>query len=384
MEKRLGYIANSILYHEDGQYYYRTGEYVYLIRIAELFDIVEVNLRIEELGANDKLGMKELTLTNAIYHDMHSVPKSDMRRRAERWTMGFFMAPNWMALYGRGLSRTYGFPYVLCLRGEWTGVLGNSIASRGLPVWPFKPAVSVIGNRIERILLRDASMRLTNLFSLWSKYPEYAETFIESLTMTIERDRFMPREDTCQNEEIRMVSIGVLSQRKGYDITLEALKRLRDSGFHVVFDVIGNGPEEDNLKKRVDEYGLNDSVFFHGFLVGDAKWNVIEEADIFMHNSHSEGFPRVIYEAYAKSLPAIVTAVGGVAYRLQNGRDATVIDPGSVEETVSSIRKVITDEGYRKTLIVNGHTFAKKLFEVHPVERAVEAIRAKWPDLIKN
>ena len=64
---------------------------------------------------------------------------------------------------------------------------------------------------------------------------------------------------------------------------------------------------EDELKSKVCELGVEDSVFFPGPLFGEAKAAAYQHASAFVLPSLSEGLPMVVLEAWAYALPVLMT-----------------------------------------------------------------------------
>jgi colanic acid/amylovoran biosynthesis glycosyltransferase len=77
---------------------------------------------------------------------------------------------------------------------------------------------------------------------------------------------------------------------------------------------VGEGPQENELKKTVQELKLSDRVIFAGLYRKPAELiNHYEQADLFLHpsltakNGCMEGFPTAIWEALSAGLPVITT-----------------------------------------------------------------------------
>lgn len=111
---------------------------------------------------------------------------------------------------------------------------------------------------------------------------------------------------------------GRLIDEKGVDVLLKALTIARD----IPFVIIGNGPEEDNLKKMSIEAGLKNVQF-----VGP-KWG--KELDTYLNDakyvvcpsSWHENFPYVILQAFAAGKPVIGSIRGGIPEMIQSDRGA--------------------------------------------------------------
>ena len=103
-----------------------------------------------------------------------------------------------------------------------------------------------------------------------------------------------------------LLFVGRLMSHKGIDLALEALQLLQLRGISPSFGVVGVGPQEDDLKRRVDELGLTDSVTFVGHLENETSlFSLMKGSRLFLLPSTREGFGLVVVEAAAAGLPTI-------------------------------------------------------------------------------
>lgn len=121
--------------------------------------------------------------------------------------------------------------------------------------------------------------------------------------------------------------IGRLSPEKGLDILLDATRILRLEHREFSVAVVGNGPELDNLKTRVEsDSGLRSAVRFLGaFPAGDDLYLML---DLLVIPSLSEGLPNVLLEALAMRCRIIATAVGDIPEVLSDPLAGTMVPPG--------------------------------------------------------
>jgi glycosyltransferase involved in cell wall biosynthesis len=112
-----------------------------------------------------------------------------------------------------------------------------------------------------------------------------------------------------------LLHIGAFTQLyKGHDILLRAVAHCRDLGVPTRLTCVGDGcyrPQMEALAKRL---GLADVVRFAGEVpFGAAIRKVLDDGDLFVLPSRTEGLPRALLEAMARALPCIATDVGGVS-----------------------------------------------------------------------
>ncbi len=107
------------------------------------------------------------------------------------------------------------------------------------------------------------------------------------------------------NEYTKLVTVGRFAWQKGYDILLEALKKVIDRGYKIDFSFIGDGIDKQLLVGIVNRLGINTSISFLGFK--NEPFQFAKDADIFISSSRFEGFSNVIVESLANGIPVVAT-----------------------------------------------------------------------------
>lgn len=125
---------------------------------------------------------------------------------------------------------------------------------------------------------------------------------------------FAKREEFTLRSPIRLVAIGSHEQRyKGHDLLIRAVGQLRSLGHHAQLHLIGGGRHHQELQNLAAELLPPESVILHGHLndVGQVR-SVIDNSDIYVHPSRTEGLPRALVEAMARSTPCIGSTAGAI------------------------------------------------------------------------
>ncbi len=92
--------------------------------------------------------------------------------------------------------------------------------------------------------------------------------------------------------------------------------------------MIGDGPEKVSAEKLVNEYNLDNKVFFLGNM-NDIE-EVLIKTDLFLLPSESESFGLVALEAMAYSIPVLTTNKGGITEVVDNNQNGFTINVGNV------------------------------------------------------
>lgn len=104
------------------------------------------------------------------------------------------------------------------------------------------------------------------------------------LSNGIAASRYTPRAEAPDPDRlITFIGVALVTYWNGYDRLIRAMYQRKQSGAagpRLRFNVVGDGEEMPNLRKLVEELGMEDEVVFHGFLSGDALERVYEASDI--------------------------------------------------------------------------------------------------------
>jgi len=146
-------------------------------------------------------------------------------------------------------------------------------------------------------------------------------------------------------EPVRLLFLGEIGTRKGVFDILEALRLMPEEERKSIRLDIGGNKNEEALKARIAEYGLQDTVCFHGFVSGEAKRKLLEGSDIFILPSFNEGLPIAILEAMSYGCAIISTPVGGIPEVVQdNGK---LVEPGNAAQIAAAIKDLSSPSVFR-------------------------------------
>ena len=100
-----------------------------------------------------------------------------------------------------------------------------------------------------------------------------------------------------------VVTVGRLTVQKGQWHLIRAFNEVVRNIPDVLLMILGTGELEKYLKKLVSLYGLNDSVYFMGYVTNPYKYMI--QSDVFVLPSLYEGFPNAMAEAICLGVPCI-------------------------------------------------------------------------------
>jgi glycosyltransferase involved in cell wall biosynthesis len=153
---------------------------------------------------------------------------------------------------------------------------------------------------------------------------------------------------------IRILFVGLLTEGKGVLVAIEAVQKLLVSGMNLQLVCMGKweSPEVMEKAKALIQPSFEDRFTFPGVLTGDSKWAHYRDADIFCFPSffHSETFPLVLLEAMCFSLPIVCTSWRGIPDVVDEGSNAIIVQPRSIDECADGLALLIGDPNLRESM----------------------------------
>lgn len=203
-------------------------------------------------------------------------------------------------------------PYAIELVGDIEQVLASMSQrpwSRYFPYW----AAS-----INRAACNHAvAVSYVTRAALQQKYPASNQAYVD-----VYHCLDMPEHYVLRSKRIReyqhadhfiLIAVGSMAQRyKGFDVLLEALALLVPSLPGLRVWLVGDGVYRASLEQQVASLSLQQHVVFHGAVTRQRVFKLLDQADVFVMPSRTEGLPRALIEAFARGLPAVGSRVGGI------------------------------------------------------------------------
>lgn len=159
--------------------------------------------------------------------------------------------------------------------------------------------------------------------------------------------------------DVRLIAVGSMARPyKGFLDLIEAVALLREHGVDARLTIVGDGKERAGLERHADLLGLRSVVDF----VGQVPYPVgvrthLDEADIFVVPSLTEGLPRSLLEAMARGLPCVGTRVGGIPEVLD---PVCLAEPGNGGSIASRLRALIGDPRLRAAQAIRNRRVAER------------------------
>ena len=176
---------------------------------------------------------------------------------------------------------------------------------------------------------------------------------------------FIPEENTniFTNDQINITIVSRLVSHKNIEKIIKAISDLNSPLINL--NIIGDGPELNQLQKISLESNNKDNIIFHGKLIRDDINHIFLKSDIYIQASNYEGLPHSLLEAMSYGIPVLCTPVGECKEILGNEDRGYILDlPVSKNNIKSKISEIIGEKNIANKKGERGKDFIKEKYNL--------------------
>ena len=176
---------------------------------------------------------------------------------------------------------------------------------------------------------------------------------------------FIPEENTniFTNDQINITIVSRLVSHKNIKKIIRAISDLNDPLIYL--NIIGDGPELNQLQKISLESNNKDNIIFHGKLNRDDINHIFLKSDIYIQASNYEGLPHSLLEAMSYGIPVLCTPVGECKEILGNEDRGYILDlPVSKNNIKSKISEIIGEKNIANKKGERGKDFINEKYNL--------------------
>ncbi len=162
--------------------------------------------------------------------------------------------------------------------------------------------------------------------------------------------------------------VAVLRSAKRHRDLLEAIAPLEK----VSLLIVGTGPQEENLRKKIEELGLKNRVVMAGHREDIDR--ILPSLDLFVLPSNMEALGTAILEASACGIPVIGSRVGGIPECVIDGETGYLFEKENVADLREKILALVRNPELRKRLGAAARQLVEKRFSVEAMKSETEKL----------
>ncbi|MEQ1758401.1 MAG: glycosyltransferase [Vicinamibacterales bacterium] len=216
---------------------------------------------------------------------------------------------------------------------------------------------SVSAARLES-LLREAAFVVTvsdyNVGHLRQVAPGAAGTSIHRIYNGVDVGAFDVADEKGRDD--RILGVGRLVEKKGFDVFVDAIARMRTRRPQVSATIVGTGRCEAALREQIDRLGLTSHIALAGarpqaeVLELMRSHRVLAAPCVVGTDGDRDGLPTVIIEAMAVGLPVVSTPVTGIPEIVRHGTTGLIVAEGDAGALAEALETLLTDDRLRTRL----------------------------------
>lgn len=246
-----------------------------------------------------------------------------------------------MGVFGTGAAKLLGVPHVITMHGSQT--MTRALRRRVALRWAFR------------------NSRATAAVSLATKVQLDADLGVPAQQICVIRNGIplrtgdratVRRELGVRDDELLILAIGNLDQRKGHLILLKALEKLQSAGLSQPWRLAiagGRGGEErPKLEAFAAEHGMSDRL--HILTYREDVPDLQAAADIFVMPSLWEGLPLAMLEAMLAGKAIVASDTSGIPEAITTEEHGLLTPPGDVESLAKALGRLLIDPALRQRL----------------------------------
>ncbi len=229
--------------------------------------------------------------------------------------------------------------------------------------WEYK-LLSWILNRINSVITIDNKSYIT----ISKNFPRLRLFYLPNFISL----RHLPSKSKISKNYYKALFLGWVVPAKGISELIESWSKINPKNWKLHIAGPGNIEYQEMLKMK---YSPKNTKFL-GELNHKTAIYEINNCDLFILPSYSEGFPNVILEAMALEKPIIATKVGAIPQML-DGKCGIIVKPKDVKNLTTAIKNVINNKNLRKEISYNA-------FEKVKLEYADDIVLKKLLNIWEN
>jgi glycosyltransferase involved in cell wall biosynthesis len=170
----------------------------------------------------------------------------------------------------------------------------------------------------------------------------------------------------------RVGSMGRFSQRKGFQVLIDAVALLRDRGVTVRCEIAGDGRTRAKLAQQIADRGVSGCVELVGWLGHTQKIRFLESLDLFVSPSLNEPFGFVYLDSMRVGAPIITCPTVGARYIFSTPGTAETVPLDDPQALAGAIERVLSDDALRRALGANAERAFAARFSLEAGARNLE------------
>jgi glycosyltransferase involved in cell wall biosynthesis len=174
-----------------------------------------------------------------------------------------------------------------------------------------------------------------------------------------------------------ILSVGRLTEKKGFHHLVAVCRHLKDRGYEFTCEIVGEGPQRQELETLIAQLGLEDKITLCGAIPHEAVIEKYKQAALFVlpcimaQDGDRDGIPNVLMEAMAMQLPVVSTRHSGIPELVEDKISGLLVSPNDEVALTKALARLLDDPPLRAQL---GQRGRQKVLADFDVDRNVRRL----------
>ncbi len=253
-------------------------------------------------------------------------------------------ASEFYAHYAIPMCQKYNKPYMLFSGGFCFETFWSHRNPAGKLFAPFEELSAKRNIAKAPFVIYVTDYALQNRYPCQGKWIGCSDVEVSNLDSALLKKRISMMSEKFSKDKFKIVlgtAAGLEEARKGQKYVIRALALLKERGINwLEYQLIGSGSAE-SLMKEAQKYGVKDQVKILGTKPHDEVYQWLDDIDLYIQPSFSEGLCRSVVEAMSRACPVTCSDAGG-NLELCNKRYS--FKAGNVKQIANCIQNMLTLE----------------------------------------
>ena len=158
-------------------------------------------------------------------------------------------------------------------------------------------------------------------------------------------------ESLLKHKSPRLITISRFDKRKNHEKVIMAVRNLKQIYPDIIYICIGQGDEEQNIKKLVEELDLREQVMFFKDISNELKNSLLAKSNVFVmpsiiYKKSVEGFGIAYVEAAQYGVPSIGGTNGGASDAIDHKKTGFICDGNNLDEVYFFMNSILENNKY--------------------------------------
>ena len=146
--------------------------------------------------------------------------------------------------------------------------------------------------------------------------------------------------------------VGRISQQKAPDVFIKMAKQVKDEVPNAHFIIVGNGNQEDEIRKYAKDNGFSDSLHITGWV--DDPMSYVELFDVACLLSRWEGFGLALPEYMMAGKPIVASRVDAIPNIIRDGENGLLVEVDDDTGASNAVFRIYQEDGLKDRLVTQG------------------------------